>query len=79
MKIHKPDSPINDETQEDRARKKKAVALNSVLAALLLTGMKVLVGLFTGSLGILAEAAHSALDLVAAGVTFLAVPDVRQS
>jgi len=31
------------------------------------------VGILTGSLGILAEAAHSALDLVAAFVTFLAV------
>ena len=35
--------------------------------------MKCVVGLITGSLGILAEAAHSALDLVAAVVTLLAV------
>ena len=45
----------------------------SVLAAVALTAMKLVVGLLTGSLGILAEAAHSALDLVAALVTFLAV------
>jgi cation diffusion facilitator family transporter len=52
---------------------KRAAAGNSVIAALFLTSMKLVVGLFTGSLGILAEAAHSGLDLVAASVTFLAV------
>jgi len=44
-----------------------------VLAALFLTGMKLAVGVVSGSLGILAEAAHSGLDLVAAFVTLLAV------
>ena len=54
-------------------REKKAAAGNSVLAALLLTSMKLVVGILTGSLGILAEAAHSGLDLVAAFITFVAV------
>lgn len=54
-------------------REKRVVALSSVLAAIFLTGMKLVVGLLTGSLGILAEAAHSGLDLVAAAVTFFAV------
>jgi cation diffusion facilitator family transporter len=48
-------------------------ALSSLAAAVGLTTFKLIVGLVTGSLGILAEAAHSALDLVAAFVTFLAV------
>ena len=52
---------------------KKLVALKSVAAAVFLTGLKLLVGLMSGSLGILAEAAHSGLDLVAAVVTYLAV------
>ncbi|OGD21417.1 MAG: hypothetical protein A2W03_15250 [Candidatus Aminicenantes bacterium RBG_16_63_16] len=52
---------------------KKSAARNSVFAALFLTLMKLVVGLMTGSLGILAEAAHSGLDLVAAFVTLLAV------
>jgi cation diffusion facilitator family transporter len=52
---------------------KRSVALSSVLAAVFLTLIKVVVGLLTGSLGILAEAAHSGLDLVAALVTYLAV------
>jgi cation diffusion facilitator family transporter len=54
-------------------REKRSVALTSVLAALGLAGMKLVVGLLTGSLGLLAEAAHSGLDLVAAFITLLAV------
>jgi cation diffusion facilitator family transporter len=55
------------------SREKRSVAFSSVLAATLLTTMKVLVGVWTGSLGILSEAAHSGLDLVAAVVTYLSV------
>jgi cation diffusion facilitator family transporter len=54
-------------------REKRLVTLSSVLAAVFLTGMKLVVGLATGSLGILSEAAHSGLDLVAAAATFFAV------
>jgi cation diffusion facilitator family transporter len=54
-------------------REKKSAALSSVAAAVGLTGFKIVVGLSTGSLGILAEAAHSGLDLMAAVMTFLAV------
>src|SRR3974390_1515695 len=52
---------------------KKSVALNSVYAAVWITGMKVVVGVTTGSLGILSEAAHSGLDLVAAAITYFSV------
>jgi cation diffusion facilitator family transporter len=54
-------------------REKRLVAASSVAAAVLLTSMKVGVGLSTGSIGILSEAAHSGLDLVAAAVTLWAV------
>ncbi len=54
-------------------KEKTAAALSSVLAAVGLTSFKIIVGVMTHSLGILAEAAHSGLDLVAALVTFLAV------
>lgn len=54
-------------------REKKATAGSSVIAAVFLTILKLVVGLITGSLGILAEAAHSLLDLVAAAITYLAV------
>jgi cation diffusion facilitator family transporter len=52
---------------------KNRAALTSVIAAVGLTTFKIIVGILTGSLGILAEAAHSALDLVAALVTLFAV------
>jgi len=58
---------------ETAGKEKRGVALNSVLAAAGLTSMKLVVGILTGSLGILAEAAHSGLDLVAAVVTLFAV------
>lgn len=54
-------------------REKSQVALASLLAAVLLTLMKLVVGLATNSLGVLSEAAHSGFDLVAAGVTLWAV------
>jgi cation diffusion facilitator family transporter len=47
--------------------------LTSLFAAVGLTAFKIVVGITTGSLGILAEAAHSGLDLVAAAVTYVAV------
>jgi cation diffusion facilitator family transporter len=65
---------MNHQALREKAdHEKRLVALSSVGAAVLLTSMKLVVGLFTGSLGILSEAAHSALDLVAAVVTFFAV------
>ncbi len=54
-------------------REKKSIALTSVIAAVFLTSAKLVVGMLTGSLGILSEAAHSGLDLLAAVVTFFAV------
>jgi cation diffusion facilitator family transporter len=54
-------------------QEKKRIALTSVVAGLALTGMKLIVGLATNSLGILSEAAHSGLDLLAALITYVAV------
>src|SRR4030081_3505129 len=58
---------------ESMQREKRSVALNSLLAALAITVLKLIVGISTLSLGILSEAAHSGLDLVAALVTLLSV------
>src|SRR5436305_1648703 len=52
---------------------KRAVAANSVLAAVAITALKIIVGVTTGSLGILSEAAHSLLDLIAAIITLFSV------
>ena len=58
---------------QEAHREKTTVALASVGAAVGLASLKLIIGIFTGSLGILAEAAHSSLDLVAALMTFFAV------
>ncbi len=54
-------------------KEKNRVALWSVLAAIFLTSIKLTIGVLTGSLGILSEALHSGLDLVAAVITFFSV------
>jgi cation diffusion facilitator family transporter len=54
-------------------KEKKRVALISVGAAIFLTGFKLVIGTLTGSLGILSEALHSGLDLVAAVITYFSV------
>jgi cation diffusion facilitator family transporter len=60
-------------TADQMRTEKRGVALNSVFAAIGITVFKAIVGVTTGSLGILSEAAHSALDLVAAVVTLFSV------
>ena len=52
---------------------KRSAAGNSVWAAVVITGLKIVVGVSTGSLGILSEAAHSGLDLIASLLTFFSV------
>ena len=63
-------------TPEDIAQKlsaKRSAALVSVFAALVITALKILTGVLTGSLGMLSEGAHSSIDLVAAAITFFSV------
>jgi cation diffusion facilitator family transporter len=61
------------QTLDQRSAAKRAAALSSVAAAFGITLLKLFTGLLTGSLGMLSEAAHSAIDLIAAAVTLLAV------
>jgi cation diffusion facilitator family transporter len=49
------------------------VALVSLIVAIVLTALKVVVGIISGSLGVISEALHSFLDLLAAGITVAAV------
>ncbi|MFQ5695311.1 MAG: cation diffusion facilitator family transporter, partial [Terriglobia bacterium] len=58
---------------EAAQREKKAVALSSVLACLLLLAMKTVIGLTSNSLGVLSEAVHSGLDLIATLITYFSV------
>ncbi len=57
----------------EQSQKKQNIALSSVTASLFLTVMKLVVGIMTGSIGIISEAAHSALDFGAASLTLFAV------
>ena len=59
--------------RNDLLREKKRAALASVFAGAVLTVLKLAAGIATSSLGLLAEAAHSALDLGAAALTWGAV------
>ena len=59
-------------------RRPELVALASVGVGIVLVLAKLVVGLLTGSLGILSEAAHSFLDLAASGFTLVAVRTSRK-
>jgi cation diffusion facilitator family transporter len=52
---------------------KRSAAVFSVLAATLVTALKLAAGLVTGSLGLLSEAAHSGIDLIASAITLFSV------
>src|ERR1700678_1934155 len=52
---------------------KRPAALFSVLPPFGVPVLKLLTGLLTGSLGMLSEAAHSGIDLIAAAITFFSV------
>lgn len=52
---------------------KRRVALHSMVAAGAMTLLKLAAGLLSGSLGVLSDAAHSALDLVGVTLTFFSV------
>ena len=59
--------------QAEEGREKKRAALLSVGSAVLLVSLKTFLVVRTGSLGVLSEALHSSLDLVAAIITLLSV------
>ncbi|MGA2509182.1 MAG: cation-efflux pump [Candidatus Acidiferrales bacterium] len=58
---------------ERATHEKRLAALGSVGSAVVLVTLKVFLAAVTGSLGILSEALHSILDLVAAVITYLSV------
>src|SRR5271156_5917037 len=58
---------------QQASREKRLAALASVGSAVVLLSLKIFLVARTGSLGILSEAMHSGLDLLAAIITFLSV------
>jgi cation diffusion facilitator family transporter len=73
-------------SKKEQANKEKIrIAITSIAASLILTLIKFLIGIFTNSLGLLSEAMHSGLDVIAAVMTFYAVkmtmkpPDIEHN
>ena len=62
----------------DSNQRAQQVALGSLLIGAVICIGKLVVGLLTGSLGILSEAAHSGLDVVASGFALVAVRTARR-
>src|SRR6202050_766803 len=65
--------PMASDALEGATREKNLAALASVGSAVLLVSLKIFLVVRTGSLGVLSEALHPILDLVAAVITFLSV------
>jgi cation diffusion facilitator family transporter len=66
-------APTFAQKSVDSIQSKSAATKISILASALLSALKLLVGLMTGSLGLLAEAAHSFLDLLSTIITFFVI------
>ncbi len=58
---------------KEKHREKTRVALTSIIASVSLTVSKFIIAIATGSLGILSEALHSGLDVIAAIMTLYAI------
>ena len=58
---------------KEKHREKTKVALTSIIASVSLTVSKFIIAIATGSLGILSEALHSGLDVIAAIMTLYAI------
>jgi divalent metal cation (Fe/Co/Zn/Cd) transporter len=55
----------------DKAKRKRKVAILSVVSNSTLVVFKLIVGLFIGSVSVISEAIHSGMDLVASLIAFL--------
>src|ERR1700760_3227792 len=64
---------MSEPQQTEPKLAKRSAAIGSVSAAGLVTMLKLVTGLLTGSLGMLSEAAHSGIDLVASAITLFSV------
>jgi cation diffusion facilitator family transporter len=73
QKTASPHAGYDTHASEARSAAKSAAALSSVIAASGITLLKLITAAFTGSLGMFSEAAHSLIDLLASGITLLAV------
>jgi len=56
-----------------KGQRKRRAALFSLAASAALSALKLIAGFFSGSLALLSEGAHNAVDIAASGLTYLAV------
>jgi cation diffusion facilitator family transporter len=76
-------TPHQNDVLKAESSEKIRIAISSIIASAALTITKLVIGLSTNSLGILSEAMHSGLDVIAAVMTYHAVrmalrpPDTR--
>lgn len=68
---HHPPAACHDSRETNK--KKQQVAILSSIVNIVLVLIKLVVGLLSGSVSIISEAAHSLVDLLASGIAFLAV------
>lgn len=73
MHEHARDTHTGDTGVSLHGRAKKRAALVSIVSNICLTVLKLAAGIFTGSVAILSEAAHSGMDLVAALMAYISV------
>lgn len=66
-------NPEMEQSLAEASELKRNTAMRSVLAASGVTLLKIITGLSTGSLGMLSEAAHSGIDLVASCLTLFSL------
>ena len=71
--MHEDQTPQQAKQHAVRHEAKRSAAVFSVIAAGIVTVLKLLTGILTGSLGMLSEAAHSAVDLIASIITLFSV------
>ena len=76
-------TPYQNDFLKTESNEKIRIAISSIIASAALTITKLVIGFSTNSLGILSEALHSGLDVIAAVMTYHAVraalrpPDAR--
>lgn len=68
-----PTAPSARQHPADAGRRNRAAALLSIVSNSCLVVVKIVVGLATGSVAVISEAAHSASDLLASGIAYLGV------
>jgi cation diffusion facilitator family transporter len=67
------DTMAQQSPKPQRSEAKRTAALFSVCAAAVVTLLKLVTGILTGSLGMLSESAHSGIDLIASAITLFSV------